>query len=282
MPDTSPERAVIKPRLRPLHHHLVSCGSIGYSASLYGGEDWSLRPLQKPGDSEAYPELTARLLRVARHLGVTEFVAPRPDFSGHIVSHKECDIRIPLAPDVTLRRGVAADGVTVPIGSAFVMSTGGCPVTVAIDGHTLIAAHMGLECLLRYKPENMSGYRGVVEQLAECFPNPRQVSSRVWFSIRPEDYLHSPEDAQYARENVLLHARLKELGLYDAAFSDETAPFGIVLPRIIVEQMERVGFPTPFTSKETSLQDERAHHTRRQSAGHLRNLVVIRPFLLTC
>ena len=200
--------------------------------------DWSLAPFQNAGDTANNPERAERIHAALHEVGVGSYVAPVPtDFNGLVVDRTALNQRISFGPDVTLMRGIKADGAVVRRGGGYVASTAGCPLIVATDGYQHIVAHAGFRSLFRHD----APHRSVVANIVARFEDKSKVKTFILFSIRPERHRYSLTDPKYAENNTLVQAALKKAE-YGAAILPNG---GIDLVAIIRDQFGREGVSRP-------------------------------------
>lgn len=212
--------------------------------------NWSLAPFQKATDTAKDARRAARICEALSMLGTGTYYAPVPiDFNGLIAEQDAFTDRIDFDKGIYLLRGPHADAALVPRGTGFALSTGGCPLFVATDGRELYAAHAGLRSLIRTDGTHTS----VVTRIAERFAPARKrlVQTWVFFSIRPEHYLHSLDDKNeaYRANNMKIHAALEQQDCKDAI----TAQGGIDLATIVRKQCAQAGIAVPTRNELTCL-----------------------------
>ncbi len=252
-----------------------------FSIHLFGRDqltgtelNWSLEPFVKAIDRIADRERAARIRAACLSIGPDSiWYAPHPDFGGHIVRPHNCTERI-LFGDLPIRRGVRADGILVPKRlSGYIASTGGCAVLVASDGLHVAAVHVGTRSLFRYKERELP-FTSAVFQIKNLFRGlsmgKREVKLWIFFSIRPEQYLHSRENPTFGEDNKRLLAALEMAG-YGACITPQE---GIDLPTLVILQARQAGITCQ--TNHTRYLPKGAYHTGRTDTYRTyRNLVLV-------
>jgi hypothetical protein len=150
-------------------------------------------------------------VNIAEQLGVTEFIAPDPDFAGKVLSPKNLPKILPLAGDLTLRYGAAADGYYPLLPrQAYLLRSSGCPgIHVWHPGdpsrNILVrraAGHGGLRSLLNNLPQALIEAMGLTR--AEC----EEVRVDIIAAIHSWGFDHPTEE----QKNDDLCKRVMKLG----------------------------------------------------------------------
>ncbi len=275
---------------------VTTSGGVVFGAALAAGTDWSLAPLQEPGDelkAQGF-QLAANIARELSTLAVDRAYAPSPvKFNGTILQPDELNKAIRIgdmigSPLILYRnRDKPADG-TFLIGArdAGIFSVGGCPVIVATCGEHLVFAHAGRDCLLDRQRVLTNGkekgrpHESVVNAVVSALlkksrmdTDIKNICVHVFFSIRPEDFYHPFEHpntnsgvynralATYARRNYdgtcIIHDRQ---GIY------------LDLPPIIAHQFRQLGVRS--VNLDSAYLPTSASHTRNGD-GKGRHLAMI-------
>lgn len=218
----------------------VNLSIVLFGKPRVGDYNWTLKPFQTPGDEQTVPDLAGRLAQIGMAYGVQNLYAPSPvDFNGRVVGREDFSKLFHLGENVVLHRGVRADGMELAPRSAFLLSTGGCPIIVAVLGQKVVVAHAGLKCLLRWDASEQE-HVSVVENIARRFGTPlsRHPSAWTFWSIRQHRYKHSLTDPRYKDESERIVASIPEKK-YGCAVNSEG---DIDLPLVIRAQLRQHGF----------------------------------------
>ena len=218
--------------ITPLVQHFLTApdGKVGFTAACFGGIDkeWSLAPLQEPGDTVRNPKLTQKIRSAMRHLGADRIYAPSPvEFNGKIIQPADLTKVMTLGHGVLLFRnaGMPADGTFLRSSrDAGIFSAAGCGMIVATLGGHAIFAHAGRECLINRKRVLEDGsartFESVVDSTVDAFlqihddrSRLQQLHAWVLYSIKPEDFLHRYDDPKHAEYNRRVGPYLDELRL---------------------------------------------------------------------
>lgn len=195
--------------ITPLVHHgfTVPDSRISFTAACFGGEDteWSLAPLQEPGDPAKHPHLTSKIRNAMRHLRADRIYAPSPvECNGRITEPLQLNKVMVLGNGILLFRNRfnPADGTFLRSAhDAGIFSAAGCSVVVVSFGQHLLFAHCGRDCVINRKrvlnKPDARQFESVVDSIiAEFFRLGYKRSDlaymHVWplYSIRPEDFVH--------------------------------------------------------------------------------------------
>ncbi len=236
--------------------------------------DWSLAPLQKARDGALDRYLAPRVAAACRLVNeCAQWYAPHPtEFNGRIVRPEDLPERILLTNDVTLYRGALAEGVQLPRKSGFMASIGGCAIIVASDGKRMVVAHAGRRSLFRDDPRDHA-HRSVVYQIRDRFCgsfNRDNVKIWVFFSIRPEAFLHRRNDPVYAKNNDRLLSALIRSGFGSCIMPHE----GIDLPTLVQLQAREAGLNWQI-AKNRYLPPNSYHTGRTDKYRLFKNLAVV-------
>ncbi len=260
---------------------------VPFTAACFAGpgKEWSLAPLQKPEDVKANSPLVHKLQRAAKWLGADRLYAPTPvDSNGEIISPAQLSRVFILGSGVTMFRNpaVPADGTLLrDPGDAGIFSAGGCGVIVTTIDDRLIFAHAGRESLIdraRILDGRPRRHESVVDSIMEAYHGLGYTSHqltrlKVWvfYSIRPEDFLHEFNDAVHSTYNCRVgtdvHARL---GRGARRVRDGIE---LDLPAIAQAQFVQLGVPERNIRLEHAYLADELPHTRRRGGG--RYLVAI-------
>ncbi len=239
----------------------VPRGALYFTAACFAGpgKDWSLAPLQEPGDVKKNPVLADKLRKAVVSLGADRLYAPTPIASngtsnGEIIEPTMLNRPFVLGNGVLLFRNpkMPADGTFLRgAGDAGIFSAGGCGVIVAILGDRLIFAHAGRESLIdRNRVLGGQGRRreSVVDSIVEAFrefdsrADLRKLHAWVLYSIKPEDFFHRFDDQEHLKYNRLVGSDLEDRGL-GAGVRQKIGGVELDLPVIAGAQFRRYGVP---------------------------------------
>ena len=261
----------------------VPRGALYFTAACFAGpgKEWSLAPLQEPGDVKKNPVLTGKLRKAMVSLGADRLYAPSPvKANGEIIEPTMLNRPFVLGNGILLFRNpkVPADGTFLRgAGDAGIFSAGGCGVIVATLNDRLIFAHAGRESLI--DRERVLGGQGrrresVVDSIIEAF---REIDSRAdmrklhaWmlYSITPEDFLHRFDDKVYRDYNCHIGPYLQRLGL-EAGAQRAAEGLRLNLPAIAKTQFIQLGVPERNIHLEHSYLSDELPHTRRGGGRYL-------------
>jgi len=258
-------------------------GTIRFTAACFAGpgKDWSLAPLQEPGDVRKNPVLAGKLREALISLVADHLYAPSPVKSnGEIIEPTMLNRPFVLGNGILLFRNpkMPADGTFLRgAGDAGIFSAGGCGVVVATLGDRLIFAHAGRESLI--DRERVIGGQGrrhesVVDSIVEAF---RDTDSRVdlrklhvWmlYSIRPEDFLHRFDDSSHRKYNRLVGSDLEDRRL-GAGVRQKIEGVEIDLPLVAKAQFVAHGTPERNIHLEHAYLADELPTTRRGGGRYL-------------
>ncbi len=236
---------------------------VRFTTVCFEGKDWSLAPLQRSEDVEVNQVLAHKIRSAMRHLGADRIYAPSPvKFNGQIILPEKLDRVLNLGHKVLLfrNRDVPADGTFLRASrDAGTFSAGGCGVVVAILGEYMIFAHAGRECVIdrgrvltgtmSRQMESVVGY--VVRALLDVgggLKKIRHLHAWMFYSIRPEEFLHRYDDEKHGEYNRLIGAYIEKNFGAGGRFTSEGIE--IDLPAIVKAQFERHGVPKENISLE--------------------------------
>ena len=235
-------------------------GKTVFTAACFSGTDkeWSLAPLQEPGDPARHPQLTHKIRSAMRHLGADRIYAPSPvDFNGVIIRPAELSRVMVLGHVILLLRNgnLKADGTFLRSGGdAGAFSAWGCSVIAATFGEHLIFAHAGRDCVINRKrvlgEPGARPFESVVDSIVGAF---RQLGApgegplrglHVWplYSVRPDKFMHRYDDPVHSEYNRKLGPYLDSLGL-SGGYRRWTEGVELDIPAVIMLQFIRHGVP---------------------------------------
>lgn len=266
--------------------HVPGCPR--YTVACFEGNNWSLAPLQKPGDERTAQDLANRVGLALRSLGARYAYAPTPvKFNGKIVSPDILGNEIPLGYGTVMYRNpnAPADGThLVSPRSAIVFSAGGCSMIVATMGREMIGAHAGRDCVIdrvRIKSrgrETGRHHESVVHSIVKSLSPAKNLRGHihvgVYYSIKPQDFLHKfeDEDPEHLKYNISAAEMLvEEYGA--AAGMVDTKGIYIDVPRIIKAQFMEHGVPQENISLEHAYLSDELPTTRRGGGRYLAAIV---------
>lgn len=280
--------------VKPVAAHAVSrafshlrfdlCGGI-YTASIFGKPDnWSLSLLGNPETQEEY---RARLGDVLEDLQVGKALAPVPTaFNAQMIDKKQLTTEIEAGARILYRNAQRpADGVTISPGEAFVISPGGCPITVLTRRNFEAAClHTGRNCIIDrdavLSPRKGAGRRhfSVIEAGLESLGVGRRdqaqsVRVKVLWSLPARFFPHPLDHPRHAEFNLRMREYVGRRWGADCVEARGNVMYPD-LPRIIRAQCIELGVPHDHID----LSHAYLHHNEIWSegaAGAPRNLVVV-------
>lgn len=265
----------------------VPRGALYFTAACFAGpgKEWSLAPLQEPGDVKKNPVLVGKLREAVTLLGADRLYAPTPIASngisnGEIINPAQLSRVFILGGGVVMFRNpkVPADGTFLRgAGDAGIFSAGGCGVIVAILGDRLIFAHAGRESLIdrdRVLGEQGRRRESVVDSIVEAFheldsrADLRKLHAWVLYSIKPEDFLHRSDDQKHLKYNRLVGPDLEDRGL-GAGVRQKTEGVELDLPVVAGAQFVQLGVPERNIHLEHAYLADELPHTRNGGGRYL-------------
>jgi hypothetical protein len=239
--------------IKPLVRNIVQTKDVVFSASCFEGDGWSLGPLQWPADVQKNPQLDMKLSDALVGHGVRRAYAPNPTkFNAKIISPQCLSREILLSGGMSLFRNqdIHADGTMLARGGdAGIFSAGGCGVIVAALGDELFFAHAGRECvidrqrILTGNPSrtNESIVHSIVQALAPVKWLRQQLQAWVFYSIKPEDFVHrfDDPDPKHAAYNKAAADSLQKEYPGEYGWSDNNGVH-IDLPKIMQAQFREL------------------------------------------
>lgn len=185
----------------------------------YGLKTWSLRGLQSREDAEKQVPLITGLRATLQRMGVHRGYAPNViAFSARVVDTAVLKERIKLGENIDLYRSrLPADGVFIRRGHAFVMSSAGCPIIIAVAGELMVVAHAGRDSLVDRGAvrgvsarKHVSVVDAIVEEFAERGILPDRISMCMIFAIPASVFEHRFGHRTYGRYNRALWSFIVE------------------------------------------------------------------------
>ena len=261
----------------------VPRGALYFTTACFAGpgKEWSLAPLQEPGDVKKNPVLVGKLRKAVTSLGADRLYAPSPVKSnGEIIEPTMLNRPFVLGKGVRLFRNpkVPADGTFLRgAGDAGIFSAGGCGVIVATLGNRLIFAHAGRESLIdRDRVLGGQGRRNesVVDSIVEAFreinshADLRKLHAWVLYSIKPDDFLHEFDDPKHGEYNCHVGIYLEKLGL-GAGVRRVATGLKLNLPGVAKAQFVQLGVPERNIHLEHAYLADELPHTRRGGGRYL-------------
>lgn len=266
---------------------VVVPGGPTYSAACFGGDDWSLAPLQQAGDQHKAPNLARRVGQALHGLGARYAYAPSPvKFNGKIIPPDVLTEEIPLWQMMMYRNKEApADGTWLSSpSSAGIFSAGGCSMVVATLGEELIFAHAGRDCIIDRKRILTQGREqgrhreSLVDNIVAALAPSRflraHVRAWVFYSIKPEEFLHRffDEDPEHLKYNVPAAKMLLEKYEDACGWVDEKGIY-INIPTIIKAQFIALGVPEENINLEHAYLADELPTTRNGGGRYLAAIV---------
>lgn len=245
-------------KIRPLvaNEFVVPASDIRFSASCFGGIDWSLKTMYTGQDIYAHQAFADQLRDAIKSVGARQAYAPTPTGSNAVIGLSTALTgTLSLGDGVYLRRNKAAlmDGTFLYHRfDAGIFSAGGCGVIVVAYGNMLPFAHGSRESLLdRIWVESEGRERGrknvsVVDSIIDALevPAERMHLVHVWplYFIKPEDFVHRADDELHGAYN---RAAIRFLPTQFDSESCRATSIEILmdLPRIARLQCMRHGIP---------------------------------------
>ncbi len=214
--------------------------------------DWKISEteiIQSPDDHRRI-----MLRNLAQKYAVNRIYAPKPTFFNGIVCHPgELKKRFLIERDITIYRGKNADGVVVPRGAGFFVTSADCPTIVVCDTRhdILIAAHAGLWSLLdkslvlgieRPRHEKRP-HKSVVDAMMAHLPkhNRGHLEIIITCGIDSPNYVFDPRHPKYGDTNIRLLAYLDEMYGENTNPRNQNGKPYLSLKSIIKHQFEAYG-----------------------------------------
>ncbi len=278
-------------KVKPLVTNDFEAPGLRFSASCFGGINWSLARLQTNNDVYQHQEFADQLRSAITSAGARMAFAPTPTaFNGKVGLPRELTNTISLGNGVYVRRNNKAlmDGTFLSHKhEAGIFSAGGCGVIVATYRHLLVFAHAGRDCLLDrlwVKTEGAErtpdrAHISVVDSIIEALGvTPEKMHEvHVWplYFIRPEEFSHRANDIQ-KDHGEYNRAAIRFLPTqYGKECGDVTSDRIMMdLPRIARKQCLGHGIPCSNIHMEHCYLDNELPHTRK-GEGTTRYLVAI-------
>lgn len=259
-------------------------GGPRYTVACFEGNDWSLAPLQRAGDQRRAPDLAYRVGLALRGLDARYAYAPSPvKFNGRLVSPDVLHNEILLGCGIVMYRNpdTPADGTLLATPrSSIIFSAGGCSMIVATMGQEMVGAHAGRDCIIdRTRIKSRGEHRGrsnesivdsIVKALAPSVCLRQHMHVGVYYSIKPEDFLHkfADEDPEHLKYNIPAAEMLMEEYGTAAGFVDSKGIY-IDVPGIIKAQFVEYGVPEEQISLEHAYLSDELPTTRRGGGRYL-------------
>lgn len=261
-----------------------------FSVALFGPGNWSLAPLQKAKDAEINTSFSKRIAEALAGIGATRAYAPNVvPASGVMVNPEELTTRIPVGNTINRpislwrNKSLPADGTLLnKQGHAGVFSAGGCPMIVMSWGDKLAFAHAGRDSLLDRNfilgGKSSRQHESVVDALIAhmCLTHEQLLEAHVWvfWSIRPEDFLHPFDHQVYGEMN---EAMANYVGGFFGRAGAHIDKVGIRLdlPQIIKTQCIRLGLQSKHIYLQQAYLPEGAPTTRTPGKENLRSLIAV-------
>jgi|GEM_PF-6171081 len=248
------------------------------TVSLFGDDsggnpyNWSFAQLELgTTEHETRIELMRRLDAISKRYETQNWYAPVPiQFNGRIVLPPQLNNPISISNETgRIWRGAEADGIMLPYGSGFLISTGGCPIIIATDGEQVCAAHAGLESVVPWGGD-------VVANIAAEFTDPQKVIVRVFYAIRRERYKFELNSTHAVRSLHVLDALYKH-GYWDCVSTQEPLVDVIDIPALIARRVKVLGMIKANQDEdEIFLPKKHAHDTRDpKPLNSYRNLIAV-------
>ncbi len=265
---------------------------------LFRPHDWKIPEMEIIENQNDHRGVMLREL--ARKYAVNRIYAPKPTlFNGRVCRPGELKEHFLIERDITIYRGANADGVVVPRGAGFFITSADCPTIVLCDipHDILIAAHAGLWSLLDKSlvfgtsPQEPRPHASVVDAIMAHLPkhNREHLEIIITCGIDSSQYVFDPLHPQYGGANKQL------LTYLDSTYGENTNPKNqdgkpyLSLKSIIKHQFERYGID-PHTIHHDGIDtysdvdhngdykywsNARAHHQKKESQIPKRNGVFV-------
>lgn len=257
---------------------------VPFTAACFAGpgKEWSLAPLQKPEDVKANPPLAYKLQRAAKSLDADRLYAPTPvDSNGEIINPAQLSRVFILGGGVVMFRNPAApaDGTLLrDPGDAGIFSAGGCGVIVTTIDDRLIFAHAGRESLIdraRILDDRPRRHESVVDSIMEAYrglgyKSHQLTRLKAWmfYSIKPEDFLHRYDDTTYGEYNRRVGTDLEARGLGEGV-QRVSGGVELDLPLVARARFIQQGVPSNNIHLEHAYLADELPHTRRGGGRYL-------------
>ncbi len=249
--------------------------------------NWSLRDFQGPIDAESHRPLAVAISKIFTKLNITQAYAPSvASANASIIDSKDLTHGISLKGHKMLYRNteVPADGIFLKQGSAFVMSSAGCPLIIATAGDEMIASHAGIHSLIdeamytNQKPRrHKSVVFSIIEALLRSVDNLKPEDIKMWvlFSIPASVFTYRFGNSQYGRRNRLFINAIKEDCPECVIEMQHDNCAQIDLETLIMMHATRKGVKDIYISDSLS-KHPGLTHTRKGTDYKKRNLIVVR------
>lgn len=188
----------------------LKCEPFGGRVSVYlfgMPLDWNIG-----GDEQK--DVLKRLGHLSEELSVADIFAPRPSmFNAQICDPVDLVEQVRISQKVsffnTMYRGCDADGVEIPQGKAFWLSSADC-ITIVVhhpESGKTVAAHGGRDCLIdkeRIRGGKSRQYESVVHAMVAQYGKNevRQLEVFMTCGISPENFSHSCDHEQHGPANT--------------------------------------------------------------------------------
>lgn len=244
---------------------------------------WSLKDLYSKEEADKNPVLRDRLREILKERKVTSAYAPSIAHASAEVTWKYCLRReVPLGEGISLWRdkGVFADGVVLPKGTAFVASIAG-PVVVMSDGAMCIAASGARDSLIdRRKMLCTPPYRrfeSVIHAMNDTFESAKsEKRSQVvegFFCLKTLSFPHPFNDEQHGRYNKRLVQYGRDYGS-DVILKKDDCVY-LSLSGLIMAQARRWQVPHSVCRHPIGDDGLFAHPRHKNPNMRTRNLVIV-------
>lgn len=235
------------------------------------------------------PETFLPHIKVAKEFGVkTLWMLIPSKFNARIAHESECGLEVEVG-GIRVMGKIHADGILIPKGDAFGLTSADCPTVVIFDKKKdlMMAMHAGRDCLIDTSIAQGKGasrlHFSVIDSAMfelinkhEC--NPNDLYLETFFGIKPKDFPHSFHDENHGKRNRKLVMFLEnEYGKEAAPTLDDKNGQGFIdLFAIIKSQASKYSIPLPNITCDNINTASREGFASTRGGDKTRNFVIVK------